>query len=360
MTDFQQQTHAQEQLNAIKQQKWADDCSSSSTSGSSNTTSPQSSLESLPLQDGTLTHFDQLEEVLLKVSATEETTPMHPDYSQAVGLESADNASSASSEELSSTSGDEASDCGDHMSNSNESDDETDESHVEEDLTDSSALSLPIVIEADHNHLHSPTPQRRYRPQVTVPYEPPPLPLYAEPMAMNDPAYNKVRASHPWMFSNAAQNFPGEHSEEFRSSTALSFSQFDAAESEELDGFDGLADSLVNEDELSPLYRRFQVLNHRVLLHLQDEISQMETSLFSKDEAIHNLSEKLKHRKQAKRAQRTTENASSGDCDAKSESQTYRPMSSSMNRLVTQLEMRTELLGRIFVKLGQYSTQFLP
>ncbi|CAG7985422.1 unnamed protein product [Penicillium salamii] len=56
-------------------------------------------------------------------------------------------------------------------------------------------------------------------------------------------------------------------------------SQLTKSASEEMDGF-------------SPLYRRFESVNHRVLLHLQDEISQMEEDLRSLDdyEEMHRIS----------------------------------------------------------------------
>jgi hypothetical protein len=45
-------------------------------------------------------------------------------------------------------------------------------------------------------------------------------------------------------------------------------------------------DSSSKEDEgaLPPLYRKFETVNHRVLLHLQDEIAQLEEELHSLDE----------------------------------------------------------------------------
>ncbi|KAJ5284078.1 hypothetical protein N7497_000645 [Penicillium chrysogenum] len=59
--------------------------------------------------------------------------------------------------------------------------------------------------------------------------------------------------------------------------------------SQELSGYGLLASHLtksVSEDSggFPPLYRRFETMNHRVLLHLQDEISQMEEDLHTLDE----------------------------------------------------------------------------
>ncbi|KAJ5228288.1 hypothetical protein N7489_008996 [Penicillium chrysogenum] len=59
--------------------------------------------------------------------------------------------------------------------------------------------------------------------------------------------------------------------------------------SQELSGYGLLASHLTksaSEDSggFPPLYRRFETMNHRVLLHLQDEISQMEEDLHTLDE----------------------------------------------------------------------------
>ncbi|CAG7949162.1 unnamed protein product [Penicillium nalgiovense] len=63
----------------------------------------------------------------------------------------------------------------------------------------------------------------------------------------------------------------------------------DSNASQELSGYGLLASHLTksaSEDSggFPPLYRRFETMNHRVLLHLQDEISQMEEDLHTLDE----------------------------------------------------------------------------
>ncbi|KAJ5866059.1 hypothetical protein N7534_000612 [Penicillium rubens] len=63
----------------------------------------------------------------------------------------------------------------------------------------------------------------------------------------------------------------------------------DSNASQELSGYGLLASHLTksaSEDSggFPPLYRRFETVNHRVLLHLQDEISQMEEDLHTLDE----------------------------------------------------------------------------
>lgn len=53
-------------------------------------------------------------------------------------------------------------------------------------------------------------------------------------------------------------------------------------------GYDLLASSLSSRDDalLTPIYRKFETLNNRILLYLQDEISEMEESLKELDSAI--------------------------------------------------------------------------
>jgi hypothetical protein len=81
-----------------------------------------------------------------------------------------------------------------------------------------------------------------------------------------------------------------------------------------------------------PMYRKFEHLNHRVLLHLQDEVCELEEELRYLDESIIQMSPRddAGHAFPASRR---------GDA-----------------RYGSELHFkRTELLGRIFQKLGQYS-----
>jgi hypothetical protein len=81
-----------------------------------------------------------------------------------------------------------------------------------------------------------------------------------------------------------------------------------------------------------PMYRKFEHLNHRVLLHLQDEVCELEEELRYLDESIIQMSPRddAGHAFPASRR---------GDARFGNE----------------QHFKRTELLGRIFQKLGQYS-----
>lgn len=87
-----------------------------------------------------------------------------------------------------------------------------------------------------------------------------------------------------------------------------------------------------NEETVVPMYRKFEQLNHRVLLHLQDEISELEEELRYLDECITQYSPRdgagLVH-------------PSSRRGDARYGSELH--------------FRRTELLGRVYLKLGQYS-----
>lgn len=104
----------------------------------------------------------------------------------------------------------------------------------------------------------------------------------------------------------------------------------------ERSGYDLLASRLsaTHNDgsmRLIPIYRRFEHLNHRILLHLQDEIAEMEEHLQQVDEAI---------ALQAKLSQSPS-----------------RPASRRADtRYGSELHFqRTDLLGRIFLKISQYS-----
>lgn len=90
--------------------------------------------------------------------------------------------------------------------------------------------------------------------------------------------------------------------------------------------------SLVEPGErapLTPLYRRFEGLNHRVLLHMQDELAEMEEHLQELDDYIAHAM------------------AAAGDPPASRRADA---------RYGGEVQFqRTELLGRIFVKLTQYN-----
>ena len=82
-----------------------------------------------------------------------------------------------------------------------------------------------------------------------------------------------------------------------------------------------------------PLYRKFEQLNHRVLLHLQDELAELEEELANMDECIaqYSIRNEAGH---VYPASRRREKHYGSEVHSR----------------------RTELLGRIYLKLGQYST----
>ena len=101
-------------------------------------------------------------------------------------------------------------------------------------------------------------------------------------------------------------------------------------------GYELLASNIDSRDDalLQPIYRKFEMLNNRMLLYLQDEISEMEDQLRELDHAI------------AHEEQITGVNAASRRAEAK---------------LPSQLHWhRVDLLHRSFAKVEQYSTPFLP
>lgn len=87
------------------------------------------------------------------------------------------------------------------------------------------------------------------------------------------------------------------------------------------------------EESVFPMYRRFEKLNHRVLLHLQDEIAELEEELRHVDECI-------------------------AQCSPKDHAGHHHPASRRGDaRYGGELHHgRTELLGRIYLKLGQYNS----
>jgi hypothetical protein len=88
----------------------------------------------------------------------------------------------------------------------------------------------------------------------------------------------------------------------------------------------------LEEHAVVPMYRKFEQLNHRILLHLQDEISELEEELRDLDECIAQSSPRGEAG-HVHPASRRGEARYGGELHYK----------------------RTDLLGRIYLKLGQYS-----
>ena len=101
-------------------------------------------------------------------------------------------------------------------------------------------------------------------------------------------------------------------------------------------GYEHLASNICakNEALLKPIYRKFETLNNRMLLFLQDEISEMEEQLKDLDDAI-------AHEEQSSLARSASRRAEA--------------------KLPTQLQWhRLDLLGRTFAKVEQYSEPRVP
>jgi hypothetical protein len=256
-------------------------------------------------------------------------------------------------------------------------------------ISQAEAMVQLLHLQHQDEHLHSPQPQRNYRATVTSAYEPTPLPLYDHsqlllPTHMSAPyiprfpqvgapwqphaivphaAHGAYAARAPMMYPVAHAGFPYSEAPEPTTATPRDAPLPETIPSEtmpshskqrrKLAGYELIASRLsqpadngdaaaVKHDATTckgplPLYRRFEELNHRILLHLQEEISALETDLHAVDDEIIEMSAVVSS---AARAFPYGPSASkSGD-----------------SPLVEELKYRrTELLGRVFIKLGQYS-----
>lgn len=100
-----------------------------------------------------------------------------------------------------------------------------------------------------------------------------------------------------------------------------------------LAGYEMLAQELADvESPVKPVYRKFEYLNHRILLHLQDELCEMEEQLRTTDEIIAQMETPADDGTRLPASRR-------GDAFAGSEMH----------------HRRTALLGRIFMKTEQYN-----
>jgi hypothetical protein len=104
-------------------------------------------------------------------------------------------------------------------------------------------------------------------------------------------------------------------------------------------GYEMLADKLsqrpgAGEKSIKPLYRKFEQLNHRVMLHLQDEIGELEEELRMLDEMIAQTSGALPDEVAQPASRRV---------DARYGSEMH--------------FQRTQVLGKVYLKLQQYSKQ---
>ncbi|PIA96003.1 hypothetical protein CB0940_10597 [Cercospora beticola] len=104
-------------------------------------------------------------------------------------------------------------------------------------------------------------------------------------------------------------------------------------------GYEMLARELSNEQSaVKPIYRRFEYLNHRILLHMQDELQEMEEQLRRVDEIIATLEPPVPA---GEGGQSPSPPPASRRSDKNYGSQWH--------------HQRTELLGRIFLKTKDYN-----
>ncbi|KAL9105006.1 MAG: hypothetical protein Q9163_000103 [Psora crenata] len=99
-------------------------------------------------------------------------------------------------------------------------------------------------------------------------------------------------------------------------------------------GYDLLASNINSRDDtvLKPIYRKFETLNNRMLLYLQDEISEIEEQLRELDAAIAHEDANLQRGPESRRAEA---------------------------KLPSQLQWhRLDLLGRSFAKVDQYNADY--
>lgn len=191
----------------------------------------------------------------------------------------------------------------------------------------------------------------------TYPYEPSP----AEP----DPPYdlNHTYPSYPYqggyMLPPSAPNYllkyvqPSIEEYPAQQSQPIETTHQHASEMSKKSsvGYD-LASRLTLEEtspgsRLRPMYRKFERLNHRVLLHLQSEICELEEELKTLDSWVAQFDYNNQHYQQPhEQREREANHPESSQSSSRNADPLY----------IAELQYRrTELLGRIFVKLGQYS-----
>ncbi|KAK6413464.1 hypothetical protein LTR95_017856 [Oleoguttula sp. CCFEE 5521] len=107
-------------------------------------------------------------------------------------------------------------------------------------------------------------------------------------------------------------------------------------------GYDRLARAIASKspDSPPPLYRKFSHLHHRILLHLQDELAELEEQLASLDAIASHLAQPFH---------------SSGQSDTEVAEQSV-PASRRQERYLGGVyAQRVDLLGKIYLKMEQYS-----
>ena len=174
--------------------------------------------------------------------------------------------------------------------------------------------------------LHNPQPVRFSRHAVSAPYEPPPTwNPYGSHMMYGPPGYPYNPYGND-SFPSALQHTENEN-EETSSNNEVALGGYDLIASKLSEQYDASS-----KDSIRPLYRRFEQLNHRILLHLQDEIAELEEEVQQIDQRILHLH-------------------SGFDSDQR-EPQSRRHEAHFGSEMHFR---RTDLLGKVFQKLVQYN-----
>jgi hypothetical protein len=186
---------------------------------------------------------------------------------------------------------------------------------------------------AGYSQAYPPSPvQQQTGPQSAGPYPGPQGAFYGPPVQGYSPVFDPQMASYPSFPPGMAPMMPPQ---------GPIMKVIKEGESLPPSGYDLLASSLSSSSSndastVVPLYRKFEALNNRLLLHLQDEVVELEEELKEIDEID------AQFRKSA--ANNMTR-------------QTPLPASRRTNaKMGGELQQRRiDVLGRIFVKIGQYS-----
>jgi hypothetical protein len=203
---------------------------------------------------------------------------------------------------------------------------------------DNGRVQTPVVQVNDTSvaeSLHSPRPQRYFRPSVTCSEEPvQSLPLYDDIRTYAGPG------SFPTSQYNYSMNMEGHPRYDYPEAQNPSLQDHPLDTLYRLPGFELISKALAQKaSELDPIYRGFEEMRHRIALHLQHEISQLEEALHKLDREIQSVS---------------TNDTATSTPPSLSISPDGHFRGHVHQDVLLMKHQRTLLLGRIFEKLQQY------
>lgn len=219
--------------------------------------------------------------------------------------------------------------------------------------------------QAGEHILQSPQPRRYHsftRPRYDVQPGIPGMPYYSDPYSLQH-SYSYPPMPRPPM--NGSAMYPGYYQPyshrnfASRRASAADANMTDDLGNATLAGYELLASKLSeqagpksgdgeDERQITPLYRRFEFLNHRILLHLQDEIAEMEEELRRIDEAIAQQQQQQQH-------MQTSAQTDTTKTPKESPPKIQGSRRDDIRSGLELCERRTMLLGRIYTKLEQYN-----